>query len=104
MGRVHRRSDTDNAVKAIESVYGTEEANYSIDLISGVPGLTQALWVETLEQATALVPPPSHMSIYDLQIEKGTVFSTWYSQSLDLVSKFSPPSLPTENDCAFMYK
>jgi oxygen-independent coproporphyrinogen-3 oxidase len=103
MGRVHRRSDIFQALKAIVSVYGVEQANYSIDLISGVPGLTPAKWVETLQQAAALVPRPSHMSVYDLQIEQGTVFSTLYDRP-GYVSESSLPPLPTEDDCAFMYK
>ncbi len=98
MGRVHRQSDIMEAVHFIHQVYG-ENANFSIDLISGVPGLTQAKWVETLQIATSL--KPSHLSIYDLQVEEGTVFGTWYSKgSLDKTI----PALPNEESVAFMYK
>jgi putative oxygen-independent coproporphyrinogen III oxidase len=102
MGRVHRLSDIYQALESILSVYGVD-ANYSIDLISGVPGLTLAKWVETLQQAASLVPRPSHMSIYDLQIEQGTVFSDWYDQPKKTV-RDSIPSLPAEEDCGFMYR
>jgi oxygen-independent coproporphyrinogen-3 oxidase len=103
MGRVHRRSDITQAVQSIDSVFGADDANYSIDLISGVPGLTLAKWVETLQQAASLKPRPSHMSIYDLQIEQGTVFSKWYEQPTPSTPPASRLALPTEEDSAFMY-
>jgi coproporphyrinogen III oxidase-like Fe-S oxidoreductase len=69
--------------------------------------------VETLQQATSLIPKPSHMSIYDLQIEQGTVFSSWYdkkdSNNNAVATKTKNANqtrlmLPTEDECAFMYK
>ena len=62
MGRTHRRVDVLQAISDIAFVYGNiddennsddDKVNYSIDLISGCPGLTLAKWVETLEEATA---------------------------------------------------
>ena len=50
LGRVHRSSDVYCSIEMIQQVYETEEANYSIDLISGVPGLTLAGWAETLSK------------------------------------------------------
>eukprot|EP00980_Cylindrotheca_fusiformis_P003146 scaffold721_cov131-Cylindrotheca_fusiformis.AAC.36 len=110
MGRTHRRAQVMEAIELIDQVFGVD-SNYSIDLITGVPGLTLAKWVETLQQATALEPKPSHMSIYDLQIEQGTVFSSWYgydrnsnkNSGLGDVSR-TKLALPSEDDCAFMYK
>jgi coproporphyrinogen III oxidase-like Fe-S oxidoreductase len=49
-------------------VYGND-VNYSIDLISGLPGLSLGAWAETLETALHLDPCPVHLSIYDLQVE-----------------------------------
>ncbi|VEU34105.1 unnamed protein product [Pseudo-nitzschia multistriata] len=127
MGRTHRRADVLQAVCDIASVFGGadhgasnttayDDVNYSIDLISGCPGLTPAKWAETLQEATAGVqakkiesattaeeeanmelvssenfeqsqlllsslPPPSHISVYDMQIEEGTVFGKWASRA-----------------------
>lgn len=105
MGRIHRSAEVFDAIKMIDQVYGSD-ANYSIDLITGVPGLTLAKWVETLQQATSLEPKPSHMSIYDLQIEQGTVFSSWYDDNSNVAIASHKPRLllPTEDECAFMYK
>jgi coproporphyrinogen III oxidase-like Fe-S oxidoreductase len=70
LGRVHRLKDIYDAVVMIRDVYG-EDVNYSIDLISGLPGLSIALWMETLQIATTgLNPRPNHLSVYDLQIEQ----------------------------------
>jgi coproporphyrinogen III oxidase-like Fe-S oxidoreductase len=70
LGRVHRSKDIYDAVALIHAVYG-DDVNYSIDLISGLPGLSLALWMETLQIATTrLHPRPKHLSVYDLQIEE----------------------------------
>jgi len=68
LGRVHRNSDIKQALDILNTVYG-EEMNYSIDLISGLPGQSLATWIETLDTAVKLKPPPTHLSLYDLQIE-----------------------------------
>ena len=126
MGRTHRRSDVLQAISDIAFVFGSnkndlknhhhswDNVNYSIDLISGCPGLTPAKWVETLQEATAGVtsqsmismtsdftdsvcaankerrelllsslPPPKHISVYDMQIEEGTVFGKWAEKAKD---------------------
>ena len=121
IGRVHRNSDIKASIAMIRDVF--DDANYSVDLISGLPGLTLAKWAETLVLATTLDPPPAHLSLYDLQIEQGTVFGRWYdieneeensSPMLDPVPSLSSGSstntavstlpLPTSYDSAFMYK
>ena len=99
IGRVHRSLDISNSLKMIQQVFG-EYPNYSIDLISGLPGTSLANWVETLEQATKLSPKPTHLSLYDLQIESGTVFDKWYSEP----QKQTGITIPSSDDCAFMYK
>eukprot|EP00532_Pseudo-nitzschia_australis_P001906 CAMPEP_0168194882 /NCGR_PEP_ID=MMETSP0139_2-20121125/19491_1 /TAXON_ID=44445 /ORGANISM="Pseudo-nitzschia australis, Strain 10249 10 AB" /LENGTH=697 /DNA_ID=CAMNT_0008118563 /DNA_START=144 /DNA_END=2237 /DNA_ORIENTATION=+ len=129
MGRTHRRVDVLQAIRDIASVFGEKKeynsnditrydnVNYSIDLISGCPGLTPAKWVETLQEATAGIqtkkttsstveketataiasttnkeqkqtslllsslPPPKHISVYDMQIEEGTVFGKWAAKA-----------------------
>jgi putative oxygen-independent coproporphyrinogen III oxidase len=108
IGRIHRKKDIYEALQMIQDVYG-DDANYSIDLISGLPGLTLAKWAETLQLAASLQPRPSHMSIYDLQVEAGTVFGKWYAKkekSLQVASTSATAvsPLPSEDECAFMYK
>lgn len=83
IGRVHRNADIMEAIRNIQSVFGDTSANYSLDLISGLPGLTLDLWEETLKTALTLKPAPNHLSIYDLQIEEGTAFGKWYADHED---------------------
>jgi oxygen-independent coproporphyrinogen-3 oxidase len=139
MGRTHRRADVLQAVRDIAFVFGGNEhennrwenVNYSIDLISGCPGLTPAKWVETLQEATVGVktrkststntpvdsaiptmkekqsyllsslPPPKHISVYDLQIEEGTVFGKWAAKAKEDAAakrKEGKPSNTTYHD------
>jgi coproporphyrinogen III oxidase-like Fe-S oxidoreductase len=110
LGRVHRTQDVWDSLAMLQDVYGSE-LSYSMDLISGVPGLSPAQWTETLNTAVHLQPKPSHLSVYDLQIEGGTVFGKWYDS--DRESTFHQTrgelpatalALPSEEECAFMYK
>ena len=120
IGRIHKRIDIYKSIEMIYNVYGND-ANYSIDLITGLPGLTSAKWIETLQEVTStkLIPKPSHISVYDLQIEKGTVFSSWYNNNINNGdtttginmngsnnnnNKKAVYKLPTDEECAFMYK
>jgi len=128
IGRVHRSEDIDYAIECIKNVFGAT-ANYSVDLISGLPGLTLESWVQTIETALSLEPPPNHLSIYDLQIEEGTVFGKMYPDSdededededdtdseekyrtiTDMTAtssgaNFDLFSLPSSGDCASMYR
>lgn len=128
LGRVHTVQDIYDSVQLINTVFGSTSSsssrpNYSIDLISGIPGLTLAQWTDTLYKAVhTLHPSPTHVSLYDLQIEDGTVFSQWYNKknndndndkggenrnkrsSRHVLASPSPPlTLPSSNDSAFMY-
>jgi len=123
MGRVHRSTDVRRSVEMIGEVFGEGSANYSIDLISGVPGLTLAGWAETLYEAARLRPRPTHMSLYDLQVERGTTFGKWYGDTqreeerviipvttrghdddtTHSTASRRHPVLPSAEDCAFMY-
>ena len=139
IGRVHRRADVFASIDMIRRVFGVDsndsgdgEAHntfsYSVDLISGLPGLSLAKWAETLETAVHLHPKPDHLSLYDLQIEEGTVFGKWYGinegddeniddeeqrdalartrsvPSLSIDSAQKVPSLPSPDECAYMYR
>ena len=120
MGRTHRRADVFQAISDIASVFGGDgdndnKVNYSIDLISGVPGLTLAKWAETLEEATAGIdnssmmtkkqplllsslPPPSHISVYDMQIEEGTLFGKWATEAKAAAAKSGKHDDDDHND------
>lgn len=98
IGRFHRRDDVLQSIDMLREVYG-ENVNYSMDLISGLPGTSLAMWAETLAMATNL--SPRHFSIYDLQIESGTVFSKWYEND---GGTLPVPKLPSPDDCAFAYR
>lgn len=120
IGRVHRKKDIYDAIKIIENVYGEENANYSIDLISGLPGLDIESWEATVRTALALKPCPNHFSVYDLQIEEGTVFGRMYSDGHedDHTNQFPNKiffsdgpmkreknmPLPSADECAAMYR
>lgn len=62
---------------SVSEVFGTLDAlreagfeNVSIDLIAGLPGQTLQDWERNLEQALVLMP--EHMSLYLLEVKKGT--------------------------------
>ena len=74
-GRRHSRQHIETAVALLKA---EGMGRWSLDLVSGLPGLTPALWEATLDAALALSPP--HLSIYDLTIGEGTVFDRWLSQ------------------------
>lgn len=64
-----------SAQQALASVRDAREAgflNINIDLIYGIPGMSLALWEQTLEQALSL--GVQHISAYHLSIESRTVF------------------------------
>jgi putative oxygen-independent coproporphyrinogen III oxidase len=90
-GRTHTAEDVERAIALIHQVGLT---NFSLDLISGLPHLTMALWQDTLERAIALSPP--HISVYDLTIEPNTSFDRWYEAGAD--------PLPTDVLTAEMYR
>lgn len=64
-----RRHTADDVPRAIECVR-RRIANFSLDLIFGVPGQSLADWRRDLERALAFDPP--HVSTYGLTYEKGT--------------------------------
>lgn len=83
MGRTH------NCLDIHQGFFVAQEAgfkNISLDLMFGLPGQDLNLWKETLQSAVQM--KPTHLSIYNLTIEKNTPF---YDQSrsgqLDLPSE-----------------
>ncbi len=75
-GRRHSRRDIETTVALLKNSEGL--SHWSLDLISGLPGLTPALWEVTLDTALSLAPP--HVSLYDLTLGQGTVFDRWLEQ------------------------
>jgi oxygen-independent coproporphyrinogen-3 oxidase len=72
-GRSHTVKDIYQAVELIQRV---GIANYSLDLISGLPQQTLADWENSLEKAIEL--QPAHLSCYDLVLEAVTPFGKQY--------------------------
>lgn len=78
------QSFDDSVLRALERQHTSAEAidvvrraarrfeNLSLDLIFGVPGLSEESWQESLRTATSL--PLTHVSTYGLTFEKGTDF------------------------------
>jgi oxygen-independent coproporphyrinogen-3 oxidase len=90
-GRTHTPDDIDIA---IDLMHRAGVSNFSLDLISGLPGLTLEQWHASLQAAIALAP--SHLSIYDLTIEPGTAFGRWYQPGVE--------PLPSDETTVQMYR
>ncbi|CAN6464169.1 unnamed protein product [Victoria cruziana] len=62
--------------EAIDIIRASDVKNWSLDLISSLPHQSAEDWMKNLEQA--IQAQPSHLSVYDLQIEEGTKFGSVY--------------------------
>ncbi|GIL72807.1 hypothetical protein Vretimale_4490 [Volvox reticuliferus] len=71
-GRGH---DLPDVLAAVEAVHAAGMPSWSLDLISGLPGLTAEAWRYSLQRAVEAAP--DHVSVYDLQVEEGTPFERW---------------------------
>ena len=89
LGRTH---DSFAAKKAVEAVYEAGITNISIDLMYELPFQTVSQWEKSVEEAIKL--PITHLSLYNLTFEPGTVF---YKKQKNL-SK----NLPTEEEAVAM--
>ena len=87
LGRIHTAEEAERTCR--ETVRAGFD-NWSMDLMSALPGQTLRDWMENLERAAALEPP--HLSAYSLIIEEGTPFA-----SMPL------PPLPDEETDRAMY-
>ncbi len=90
-GRAHSAADVHAALAAVRA---SGVHSWGLDLISGLPGLTPALWDETL--AAAVAAAPQHVSVYDLQVEARTAFGRWYTPG--------ERPLPSDGEAADMYR
>lgn len=68
-GRAHGVKEVREAIDIVKSC-GVE--NWSIDLIASLPHQTCDMWEESLR--LTIEAQPTHVSVYDLQIEQGTKF------------------------------
>ncbi|PZD75127.1 Oxygen-independent coproporphyrinogen-III oxidase-like protein [Acaryochloris thomasi RCC1774] len=89
-GRTHTVAQIEDAIAMVRETCG----NFSLDLISGLPGQTLAQWEESLR--VAIASHPTHISTYDLVLEPTTVFGKRYQPG-------SQP-LPTDDHAAQMYR
>ncbi|GAB2269721.1 hypothetical protein Dimus_004643 [Dionaea muscipula] len=90
-GRAHGLKEVYEAIEIVKSS-GVE--NWSMDLISSLPHQTTRIWDESL--SLTIEAQPSHVSVYDLQVEQGTKFGALY-----MPGEFP---LPSENQSAEFYK
>ncbi|MBD0266770.1 MAG: coproporphyrinogen III oxidase [Cyanobacteria bacterium Co-bin8] len=90
-GRTHSVAEV---YQSAEWLMQTGVASWSLDLISGLPHQTMALWQAGLERAIAL--QPHHLSVYDLTVEPQTVFAHRYEAGA--------APLPTDEQTADMYR
>jgi oxygen-independent coproporphyrinogen-3 oxidase len=69
-GRAHGLEEVHEAIDIVKKC-GVE--NWSIDLIASLPHQTSDMWEESLR--LTIEAQPTHVSVYDLQIEQGTKFA-----------------------------
>lgn len=68
-GRAHA---VDEIFEAVEIVKSSGIENWSLDLISSLPFQTLSMWEESLK--LTVEADPTHVSVYDLQVEQDTKF------------------------------
>lgn len=81
---MNRRHDSATAVKAYQILEDAGVRNISIDLIFGLPQLSDDLWRETLEKALAISSCgvlPQHISSYQLSVEPGSMLAKLVERS-----------------------
>ncbi|XP_064975212.1 uncharacterized protein LOC135618266 [Musa acuminata AAA Group] len=91
-GRAHGLKDVYEAIEIVTDC--SELQNWSMDLISSLPHQSQEMWEESLR--CAISARPTHVSVYDLQVEQGTKFGHLYTPG-----EFP---LPTEMQSADFYR
>ncbi len=67
-----RRHGSDQASEAAEAVAATGFESWSMDLIIGGSGESDADWARSLDDVLGLASPPPHLSAYSLTVEPGT--------------------------------
>ena len=78
---MNRRHDSATARQAYGILRESGIDNISIDLIFGLPQLSDEQWRQTLKQALEIAPdgiPPKHISAYQLSVEPGSALQGWW--------------------------
>ncbi len=93
---MNRRHDSNTARRAYAILEDAGVENISIDLIFGLPQLSDAQWQETLDQALSISGSgalPKHISSYQLSVEPGSMLAKlvergkWEEASEDLCQR-----------------
>ena len=85
-GRRHTSKDVEEACDWLKNAKEDDFIkSWSLDLIQNLPKSTISTWQKDLEKTISFQPP--HISIYDLNVEEGTVF-----QKLQDLGKLSLPN------------
>ena len=82
---MNRRHTSSQAVQAYRILESAGVDNISIDLIFGLPQLTDELWDDTLEKALAISSRgnlPKHISAYQLSVEEGSMLEKMISKGM----------------------
>jgi oxygen-independent coproporphyrinogen-3 oxidase len=77
---LNRRHDSAQAEKALREIFSAGFENVSIDLIYGIPGMSQSQWASILDFSFSF--DIKHLSAYHLTIEQGTVFGKMLEKGL----------------------
>ncbi len=75
---MNRRHDADTARRAYAVLENAGVRNISIDLIFGLPQLSDEQWADTLKKALEISPSgvlPQHISSYQLSVEPGSMLA-----------------------------
>jgi oxygen-independent coproporphyrinogen III oxidase len=75
---MNRSHTSQQALEGLELVRNAGFTNYSIDLIYGIPGLSDEAWKNNIEKAISLNIP--HISAYALTVEPRTALNTMIDQ------------------------
>lgn len=73
--KMNRRHNAAQAVEVVENAARHGFHNVSVDLIYGLPDLSETEWRESLNKVFQL--PVQHLSAYHLTYHEGTAFYTW---------------------------
>ena len=82
---MNRRHTSDQAVKAYRILEEAGVENISVDLIFGLPQLSDGLWRETLEKVLHISSsgnPPKHISAYQLSVEQGSMLEKMIAKGM----------------------
>jgi oxygen-independent coproporphyrinogen-3 oxidase len=77
---LNRRHNSAQAEFALKETFNTGFENVTIDLIYGIPGMTNSDWISNLDYSFSF--DIKHLSAYHLTIEKGTVFGKMHEKGI----------------------